>query len=110
MSRTNPTPLSALRASMFADRIALTASSTAVWKPKVLSRSKISLSIVFGTPITLVVKPFSRQSLSMANAPACEPFPPMTNKKSIPMSSIFCTMAGISAPPRLDPSMLPPVI
>jgi hypothetical protein len=38
--------------SMYAEFIALCASSTAVSKPKVLSISKISLSIVFGTPTT----------------------------------------------------------
>jgi len=37
---------------MYAEFIALWASSTAVSKPKVLSINKISLSIVLGTPIT----------------------------------------------------------
>jgi hypothetical protein len=37
---------------MYAEFIALCASSTAVSKPKVLSINRISLSIVFGTPMT----------------------------------------------------------
>jgi len=41
-----------LYTSMYAEFIALCASSTAVSKPKVLSINKISLSIVLGTPIT----------------------------------------------------------
>jgi hypothetical protein len=55
ISRTNPIPFRALRASIAALRIALIASSTAVWNPNVRSSNKMSLSIVFGIPTTAVL-------------------------------------------------------
>ena len=68
----------------------------------------MSLSIVFGTPTTAHATPRSRHSSSMASAPACDPLPPMTNKKSNPIAAIASTMSAVSLPPLLEPRMLPP--
>mmetsp|Transcript_9142 Transcript_9142/g.36871 ORF Transcript_9142/g.36871 Transcript_9142/m.36871 type:complete len:289 (+) Transcript_9142:292-1158(+) len=108
MTRTRPTPLNADRASMAADLIALIASSTAVWNPKVRSRRRMSLSIVLGMPMTAVGMFRSRHMLSMASAPACDPLPPMTNRKSSCISAMASTMSLVSLPPRDEPRMLPP--
>ena len=59
---------------------------TAVSKPKVMSVPAMSLSIVFGTPITW------RPSSWSASAVRSVPSPPITTTASIPFASIVCRM------------------
>jgi len=61
------------------------ATDTAVLYPNVISVHATSLSIVFGTPITLI--PFKDKSL----ADFCVASPPNVNKQSIPSFLIFST-------------------
>ena len=61
------------------------ATDTAVLYPNVISVHATSLSIVFGTPITLI--PFRDKSL----ADFCVPSPPRVNTQSNPSSFIFWT-------------------
>ena len=61
------------------------ATSKAVLNPKVISVDPKSLSIVFGTPITLT--PFLTKSLADVNVPS----PPITIKTSTPSFLRFST-------------------
>ena len=108
ISRTKPIPFFALRASIAPHRIALIASSTAVWNPKVRSRSKISLSMVLGMPTMAVFMFRARHIRSIASAPAWLPLPPMTNRKSRSIVSMESTISPTSDPPRELPKIEPP--
>ena len=44
----------------------------------------------------------------MASAPACDPFPPMTKRKSRSISCTASTISATSDPPLLLPKMDPP--
>ena len=57
ISFTSPIPLRAASASAFAADVARRASVTAVSNPNVLCTNEMSLSIVFGTPMTPIFKP-----------------------------------------------------
>ena len=69
ISFTNPIPFLAPFASTWADEIALPASETAVAKPNDLWIKEISLSIVFGMPITAIFNLRRSISSEMALAP-----------------------------------------
>nr|GMC98935.1 hypothetical protein Iba_chr05eCG0910 [Ipomoea batatas]GMD64513.1 hypothetical protein Iba_scaffold49309CG0010 [Ipomoea batatas]GME05814.1 hypothetical protein Iba_scaffold3421CG0050 [Ipomoea batatas]GME10557.1 hypothetical protein Iba_scaffold10236CG0020 [Ipomoea batatas] len=70
--------------------------------------SRISLSMVFGTPTTATFRRLLTTSLWIALAPACVPFPPSTKSILIPLCSILSTMSVTLGPPRETPNKLPP--
>ena len=55
ISLTRPMPLGAPSASLCAPKMASAASSTAVWKPKVLLTKQMSLSMVLGMATTPIL-------------------------------------------------------
>src|SRR5271165_1833546 len=87
ISLINPIPLFTQIASTWPHERAFTASANAVSKPKLLSRYMISLSIVFGIPMTLFLRPLRWISATIAATPFRVPSPPMANRMSTPSSS-----------------------
>jgi hypothetical protein len=89
--------------------IASVATSTAVWKPKVTSVARRSLSIVFGTPIT--GSPFLYSACAMFS----EPSPPIAISASISSSRKRSTISpgavhrapGAVRPAHLQPERVP---
>ena len=84
MSFTSPTPPTAACASTWAALIALAAALNEVTNPKLWPMKGMSLSMVFGIPMTPICRSRSRRVAAIPAAPRIEPSPPTTNKMSIP--------------------------
>mmetsp|Transcript_43834 Transcript_43834/g.135785 ORF Transcript_43834/g.135785 Transcript_43834/m.135785 type:complete len:222 (+) Transcript_43834:149-814(+) len=108
MSLTRPMQFAFVVASTYAESMACFASSAAVSKPKVLSTSVMSLSMVLGTPTTAHSWPISVIASKVCIAPLCVPSPPSTKYCRI---FRFCRVFAISVCggfPRSLTSTLPP--
>mmetsp|Transcript_72637 Transcript_72637/g.201409 ORF Transcript_72637/g.201409 Transcript_72637/m.201409 type:complete len:206 (-) Transcript_72637:618-1235(-) len=108
ISFTMPTPFAALLASTQPLRMTSAASATAESKPKVLSKCRMSLSIDFGTPTMLIVKPRFLASSKSRYAAPCVPSPPTVNNMLIPIFSKVSQILTGSKPPLPAFRMLPP--
>ena len=108
ISLTRPTPPIAERASIIAELIDFAAAPNAVTKPKLWPMNGMSLSIVFGMPITPIGIDRSRSAAAMPAAPRIDPSPPITNRMLILRATSSSTMAYGSWAPRDEPRMVPP--
>ena len=108
ISLTRPTPPTAEWASTIAALIDFAASVKEVTKPKLWPMNGMSLSMVFGMPITPIVSPRRSRASEILAAPRIEPSPPITNSRSIPSAISRSTMASGSCAPREVPSIVPP--
>ena len=97
-------------ASVSADLIDSVARVNAVWKPKLWSMYGMSLSIVFGTPMTRQLQPALGASSAIFAAPRSEPSPPITNRTEIPSRTSVSTISAGSWSPREVPRIVPPLL
>ena len=88
----------------------MTPSWQAVSKPKVLSMTRMSLSMDFGTPTTAHGYSLSAHFLCRAAAPAFPPFPPITKTMLMPLSLMESQILSMSAPPLEVPRSVPPFL
>ena len=70
----------------------------------------MSLSIVFGTPMTDSSTPSRRAVEAIFSAPRSEPSPPITNRTEIPSLTSVSTISAGSWSPREVPRMVPPLL
>ena len=108
ISLTMPMPLKTLAASMWAQRMASAALSTAVSKPKEWGMKLMSLSMVFGIPTMEMCLPRRATSCWMDAAAFIVPSPPMMNSALMFRRSRAVAISDEDCGPLDVPRIVPP--
>mmetsp|Transcript_54881 Transcript_54881/g.153076 ORF Transcript_54881/g.153076 Transcript_54881/m.153076 type:complete len:274 (-) Transcript_54881:199-1020(-) len=108
MSLTRPMQFPFVVASTCAEAMAFSASVHAVLKPKLWSKTGMSLSMVLGTPTTAHSWPSAVISLKIDHAPLWVPSPPSTKNCLMFRRCMTLAISACGGFPRSETRMLPP--